>query len=43
VILGFDIEYGVQSKRAALSVWRLRTVKDEEGTEEPLIFEIVSD
>jgi hypothetical protein len=42
VVLGFDIEYGVQSKRAALSVWRPRTVKDEEG-EQALILESVRD
>jgi hypothetical protein len=43
VVLGFDIEYGVQSKRAVMSVWRPRTVKDEEGGEEALILETVSD
>jgi hypothetical protein len=43
VVLGFDIQYGVQSKRAALSVWRPRTVKDEEGAEEARILETVSD
>jgi hypothetical protein len=42
VVLGFDIEYGVQSKRAALSVSRPRTVKDEEG-EQALILESVRD
>jgi hypothetical protein len=43
VVLGFDIQYGVQSKRAALSVWRPRTVKDEEDAEETLILKTVSD
>jgi hypothetical protein len=42
VVLGFDIEYGVQPKRAALSVWRPRTVKDEEG-KQALILESVRD
>jgi hypothetical protein len=43
VVLVFDIQYGVQSKRAALSVWRPRMVKDEEGGEEALILETISD
>jgi hypothetical protein len=42
VVVGFDIEYYVQLKRAAVSVWRPRIVKDGEGREKILILETVS-
>ena len=30
IVLGFDIEYGVESKKASLSIWRPRLVPDPE-------------
>jgi hypothetical protein len=43
VVLGFDIEYHVQSKRAAVSVWRPRIATDfEEGGDETPVLEMVS-
>ena len=39
MILGFDIEYGIESKKASLSIWRPRFVPDLEK-EEGVLLEI---
>lgn len=37
MVLGLDIEYGVGSKKASLSVWRPRLVTDPEKEEAVLL------
>ena len=37
MILGLDIEYGVESKKASLSIWRARLVPDPEKEEGVLL------
>jgi len=41
VVLGLDIEYGVGSKRASVSIWRPRLAPDPEN-KEGMLLEIVS-
>ena len=40
MVLGLDIEYGVRSKRASVSIWRPRLAPDPEN-EEGVLLEMV--